>query len=154
MVQNSALPRSTAEIVLDARSNGRFSGSEPEPRPGLPSGHIPNSFSLPFNSFLDSISTDGPDGRKTYSRVKSPDAVQAVLDERLGTDVAGKVLSQTSQVVSTCGSGMTAATVWLGLNLAGKTNVAIYDESWTGYAMRKESKIAIGANPEEIQENS
>ena len=98
--------------VLDARAQGRFEGAEPEPRPGLRSGHIPGSLNLPF---LQLIETDV----KTW---KTPDAVR----ERFvaaGVDLA-------KPLTTTCGSGVSACALALGAYLIGKSDVAIYDGSW------------------------
>ncbi len=98
--------------VLDARSKGRFDGTEPEPRAGLRSGHIPGSHNLPSANLLDPVT-------KTW---KDP----AVL--RASFAAAGIDLAQ--PLTTTCGSGVTACALALGAYLAGKTDAAIYDGSW------------------------
>ncbi|KAI3621851.1 thiosulfate sulfurtransferase [Moniliophthora roreri] len=125
------------ELVLDARSRGRYLGSEPEPRPGLSSGHIPNSFSLPFTLFLQSHET--PDS--SFTTFKPAPEVLKALEESIGPKNAQSVVNGEKGVITSCGSGMTAGILWLGLKLLGSRKVSLYDESWTGYAMRPESKI-------------
>lgn len=140
IVENSSLDPQTnpdAEIVLDARAHGRYLGTVPEPRPGLSSGHIPNSFSLPFNLFLQKQGT--PDGE--YTTFLPEQELRAALDNVAGVQYAEKIISGERPVVTSCGSGMTAGVLWLGLSLLGAKNIGLYDESWTGYAMRPSSKI-------------
>ncbi|KAF5382932.1 hypothetical protein D9757_006314 [Collybiopsis confluens] len=141
MVANSDLDPSSsseAELVLDARPAGRFTGSDPEPRPGLSSGHMPNSFSLPFNSFLKSVQS--PQGT-SYTIFRDRDEIRRELDRTLGPQQAERVIKGEATAVTTCGSGMTAGVLWLGLKLLNAPKVGLYDESWTGYAMRETSKI-------------
>lgn len=132
IVENSSLDPQTnpdAEIVLDARAHGRYLGTVPEPRPGLSSGHIPNSFSLPFNLFLQKQGT--PDGE--YTTFLPEQELRAALDNVAGVQYAEKIISGERPVVTSCGSGMTAGVLWLGLSLLGAKNI--------GYAMRPSSKI-------------
>ncbi|KAF9643839.1 thiosulfate sulfurtransferase [Thelephora ganbajun] len=142
IVSNSSKFDSTSELVLDARAHGRFLGTDPEPRPGLPSGHVPNSFSLPFNLFL-AQNTNIVSG-ETYTRFKTRDEILEELKKAVGDGETRAMLEGKRQVVTSCGSGMTAGVLWLGLDLLGVKGVALYDESWTGYAMRPQNKIAKG----------
>ncbi|TFY76307.1 hypothetical protein EWM64_g7705 [Hericium alpestre] len=148
VVSNSAFDLSTqptAELVLDARPHGRFTGQDPEPRPGLESGHVPHSFSLPFNTFLKTNAVPG--STATYTTLLSPDELRQVLVRTVGEEHARQIVEGKRPVITTCGSGMTAAVLWLGLNLiSDSTQVALYDESWTGYASRAESRIDKGEN--------
>ncbi|KAJ7932638.1 Rhodanese-like domain-containing protein [Mycena leptocephala] len=141
IVSNSALiPFQTpdAELVLDARSRGRYLGTDPEPRPGLSSGHIPNSLSLPFNLFLqNNIAKDG----SSYTTFLSEQQLRTAVVDALGPEKANSVFNGDVSVIASCGSGMTAAVLWLGLQLLGVKQVSIYDESWTGYSLRPSSKI-------------
>ncbi|KAJ7630706.1 Rhodanese-like domain-containing protein [Roridomyces roridus] len=142
MVSNSTLvPLQTpgAELVLDARSRGRYLGMDPEPRPGLSSGHIPNSFSLPFNLFLQN--TTAANG-VTYTTMLPKEQIRAAVIEAVGIERANSVFAAQMPVIASCGSGMTAAVLWLGLQLLEVKRTSIYDESWTGYSMRPSSKIA------------
>lgn len=116
---------SRAEQVLDARARDRFTGAAPEPRPGLPSGHMPGSLNVPFTELLN------PD--KT---MKSPDALRAVFA------VAG--FDSAKPAVCSCGSGLTATVVSLGLAAAGFEPGAIYDGSWTEWASQPDASIASG----------
>ncbi|PPQ90459.1 hypothetical protein CVT25_014977 [Psilocybe cyanescens] len=127
-----------SEIVLDARPKGRFMGSDPEPRPGLSSGHIPHSFSLTFNLFLEKHKTQ--DG-KDYSTFLPPSEIRKALENAVGPVETEKIIQGERSVVASCGSGMTAGVLWLGLQLLGVKQVGLYDESWTGYAMRPSSQI-------------
>jgi len=142
IVSNSSKFDSASELVLDARSRGRYLGTDPEPRPGLSSGHIPNSFSLPFNLFLTQ-NTNIVSG-ETYTTFKRPGQVLEELKKAVGKEETQAILEGKRKVVASCGSGMTAGVLWLGLNLLGAKGVALYDESWTGYAMRPQSEIAKG----------
>ena len=104
------------EQVLDARSAGRFAATDPEPRAGLRGGHIPGSLSLPFTELLDAET-------KT---LLPPDRLRAAF-EGAGVDLD-------KPVVTTCGSGVTAAVLSLGLHLLGHREVALYDGSWSEWA--------------------
>ncbi|KAF5337093.1 hypothetical protein D9611_003249 [Ephemerocybe angulata] len=130
------------ELVLDARSSGRYTGQDPEPRPGLSSGHIPNSKSLPFNLFLQkNVTKEGGE----YTTVLPPAEIRRVLEETIGAEELEDVINGQRSVVASCGSGMTAGVIWLGLQLLGAKKAALYDESWTGYAMRETSPIVKSA---------
>jgi len=131
-----------SELVLDARPRGRWVGSDPEPRPGLPSGHIPYSFSLPFSTFLQQNKVPGSDA--TYSTFLPPQILQEKLVSAVGSDNVEKILKGERSVVTSCGSGMTAGILWLGLKLLGASKIGLYDESWTGYASRESSIIDTG----------
>lgn len=109
-----------AEAVLDARPAGRFAGTAPEPRPGLPSGHIPGSTNLPHTDLLN------PDGT-----MKGTDALREVF-ARAGVDGS-------RPVVTSCGTGVTATILTLGLRRAGLPQGAVYDGSWTEWAGRPDT---------------
>lgn len=104
---------SQRELVLDARSEGRFKGSEPEPRPGLKGGHIPHSRNLPFQALIDPAS----------GTMKPADQLRALFA------AAGVTAKQ--RVTASCGSGLTAAILAFGLYLSGRDDTAIYDGSWS-----------------------
>jgi len=110
------------EQVIDARSTGRFTGTEPEPRPGLRGGHIPQSLSLPY---LDLIAADG---------TLLPPAELRQRFAALGID-------QRRPIVTTCGSGVTACTVALALHQLGAPDVAVYDGSWSEWGGRSDTPI-------------
>jgi len=110
--------------VLDARSRGRFSGEEPEARPGLRGGHVPGSVSLPFTALLE----DG--------RLKSDAELRAVL--------AAHDVPLDGPVITTCGSGVTAAVISLALECLGARDVALYDGSWSEWGGRAELPVERG----------
>ncbi|TIA91399.1 hypothetical protein E3P99_01114 [Wallemia hederae] len=115
-------------VILDARPQPRFSGAAPEPRPGLSSGHMPGALSLAFPQLLQ----DG--------QLKNAQELKQVFENTIGKEELEKVLQGKRNVVTSCGSGMTAAIVALALEVIGGHS-AIYDESWTGYAQRTNSPI-------------
>ena len=114
------------EQLVDARPAGRFTGDTPEPRAGLRGGHMPGAFSVPASGIL------APDGT-----VKSADQLKALFEEA-GVDL-GK------PIVTTCGSGITAAMLSLALARAGKDRVPVYDGSWTEWGGREDTDIVTGA---------
>jgi thiosulfate/3-mercaptopyruvate sulfurtransferase len=107
-------------VVLDARAAGRFHGTAPEPRPGMPNGHMPGSTSLPYTELL------GPEGM-----ILPPDQLRARF-ARAGVDGS-------KPVVTSCGTGVTAAILTLGLVRAGLPQGAVYDGSWTEWASRPDT---------------
>jgi thiosulfate/3-mercaptopyruvate sulfurtransferase len=114
------------EQVLDARSRGRFEGRDPEPRESLRSGHIPGSLNLPFTDLLD---------RQTQTLLP-PEALAARF-AAAGIDMA-------RPVVTTCGSGVTAAVLALGLHIVGHKDVAVYDGSWAEWGLPGDTPVATG----------
>lgn len=114
--------KSGREQVLDARSAGRFSGNDPEPREGLRGGHIPGSFNTPY-----------PDLFREDGTFLPPDALKDVL--------TASGLDMRKPVITTCGSGVTACVLALGLHLAGHRQVAVYDGSWTEWGGRKDTPV-------------
>lgn len=111
--------------IVDARSPGRFRGDEPEPRPGLRQGHIPGSRNVPIAQVLN------PDGT-----MKSPDALRAAFAEA-GVDLA-------RPVITSCGSGVTAAVLSLALERLGHRNHALYDGSWAEWGMFNDLRVEKG----------
>jgi thiosulfate/3-mercaptopyruvate sulfurtransferase len=111
--------------ILDARAPGRFRGDEPEPREGLRAGHIPNSRNVPYSTLLNDDGT-----------MKSPDALRAIFDAA-GADL-------TKPVITSCGSGVTAAVINLALERIGKTDHALYDGSWTEWGAFPTVSVATG----------
>jgi len=128
--------KGNAELVLDARAAPRYHGTAPEPRPGLPSGHIPHSISLPFDTLLKTHNH----GRDTFTTLRQPEELRRIFVDKLGWDTALQPIAR-RRIVNTCGSGMTAAIIWLALQRLG-IDSALYDESWMGYAARSESIIS------------
>jgi thiosulfate/3-mercaptopyruvate sulfurtransferase len=107
--------------ILDARSAGRFTGAAPEPRHGISSGHMPGATSIPFTELVE----DG--------RLKSVEQLHKVFEAR-GVDLK-------RPITTTCGSGVTAAVIALGLEIAGADRVSLYDGSWAEYAQQPKAVI-------------
>jgi len=116
---------SRREQVADARSEGRFVGTEPEPRAGLRSGHIPGSVCLPYDRLF----------RRDDGTLLPSAALREVFDK------AG--LDPGRPVVTTCGSGVSAAVLALGFHVQGRTDVPVYDGSWTEWGGRPDTPIEI-----------
>ena len=112
--------------MLDARSAGRFAGTDPEPREGLRSGHIPGSLSLPFTDLLE-----------RGTRIMLPPEEMRGRFEAAGIDM-------TKPVVTTCGSGITAAVLALGLFRSDHKDVALYDGSWAEWGLPGDTPVATG----------
>jgi thiosulfate/3-mercaptopyruvate sulfurtransferase len=110
------------EQVLDARSRGRFTGAEPEPRAGLRGGHIPKSLNLPYDAMYR------PDGTLL------PREELRRRFESTGLDLA-------RPVVTTCGSGVTASVLALGLHVIGTKAVAVYDGSWSEWGGHPDTPV-------------
>jgi len=115
---------SKAEQVVDARGAARFSGAEDDPRPHVGAGHIPGSFNLPFGQMFNADGT-----------WKQGDALKAAF-ESAGVDLA-------EPFVATCGSGLTAANIVFGAHLLGKSDIALYDGSWSDWGADPETPKAI-----------
>lgn len=110
--------------IADARSPGRFSGSEPEPRAGMRSGHMPGAFNIPVMS----LSENG--------YLKNADALRSVFD------TAGMDLDK--PVVTSCGSGVTAAAIILALESLGHQDNRLYDGSWSEWGSREDTPVETG----------
>jgi thiosulfate/3-mercaptopyruvate sulfurtransferase len=107
--------------ILDARSAGRFTGASPEPRPGISPGHMPGAANIPFTELVE----DG--------RLKPVEQLRQIFTAR-GVDMK-------QPITTTCGSGVTAAVIALGLEIAGARRVSLYDGSWAEYAQHPEAVI-------------
>ncbi len=113
------------ELVLDARAAGRFTGAVPEPRAGMRSGHIPGSASVPYTDLLNADGTFRPAG-----------------EVRARFEAAG--VDGSRPLVTSCGSGVTACILTLGLRVAGFPEGAVYDGSWTEWGGRSDTPIKVG----------
>ncbi len=117
---------SKAAEVVDARGHARFTGEETETRVGLASGHIPGSKNLPYGQLFNS---DG-----TWKK----GAALAKAFAEAGVDM-------NRPMITTCGSGITAAAVFFGARLLGKEDVALYDGSWAEWGIDPDTPKASGA---------
>lgn len=111
-------------IILDARPAGRFHGTDPEPRPGLSSGHVPGSLSVPFSDVIDP---------KNFNKFKSKEELLKVFGERGVTP--DSVRKEGKKIITMCGTGVTACSLERALRIAeipvDETPVKVYDGSWT-----------------------
>lgn len=109
--------------ILDARPAGRFEGRDPEPRAGLRPGHMPGALNLPVSKLI-------ADGKlKPF--------------EELAATIAGLGLHEDGAVVTTCGSGVTAAILYLALYATGHDNIRLYDGSWAEWGGRLDTDIVV-----------
>jgi thiosulfate/3-mercaptopyruvate sulfurtransferase len=113
------------EQLADARSAGRFAGTEPEPRRGVRSGHIPGARSLPFSTLVN------PDGT-----MKLPAQIEAAFRQA--------AIDPAKPVIAYCGSGVTATVLALGLAVAGRDENAVYDGSWAEWGSDQNLPIDTG----------
>ncbi|MEM6906572.1 MAG: 3-mercaptopyruvate sulfurtransferase [Pseudomonadota bacterium] len=114
-----------SELIVDARSPGRFRGDEPEPRAGLRAGHIPGAKNVHYRSLLNDDQT-----------MKSPEETREIFE------AAGVDLSQ--PIVTSCGSGVTAAILTLALTRMGHTRNALYDGSWVEWGAYPDLAVETG----------
>jgi thiosulfate/3-mercaptopyruvate sulfurtransferase len=111
--------------IVDARSAERFAGSVPEPRPGLRSGHMPRSFNVPFDQVLEN------------GRLASRQRIEAAFTS------AGVDLDK--PIITSCGSGVTAAILSLALESVGRTPKGLYDGSWSEWGSRPDLPVERGS---------
>lgn len=110
--------------ILDARGAGRFSGSEPEPREGMRSGHMPGAKNVP----VFSLSHGG--------KLKNIKDLQELFES--------KSVNLNTPIVTTCGSGVTAAVISLALQSLGAEDVQLYDGSWSEWGSKSTTKVVTG----------
>jgi thiosulfate/3-mercaptopyruvate sulfurtransferase len=120
MVKRAAMEG--APQIVDARSAARFRGEAPEPRPGVRSGHIPRSFNLPWREIAEN------------GEMRSPQEIAAAF-AKAGVDLD-------KPIITTCGSGVTAAILLLALESTGKKDVVLYDGSWAEWGSRNDLPVA------------
>jgi thiosulfate/3-mercaptopyruvate sulfurtransferase len=125
VTQVAAAAKLNDHEILDARSPGRFAGAEPEPRPGMRAGHIPGSKNVHYATLLNADGT-----------MKDPNALRDVFA------AAGADLSK--PVITTCGSGVTAAIISLALERVGHKDHSLYDGSWSEWGMYRDLRVATG----------
>jgi thiosulfate/3-mercaptopyruvate sulfurtransferase len=125
VTQVSAASKLGDHEIIDARSPGRFRGEEPEPRAGLRPGHIPGSKNVCFKDLLNADQT-----------MKNPVEIRQIF-EAAGVDF-------NKPAITTCGSGVTAAVLSLGLERIGKTDHSLYDGSWSEWGMFPTLPVATG----------
>lgn len=117
---------SGAVQVVDARPANRFRGEAPEPRPGVRSGRMPGSKNVPVTSVVEN------------GRLASPEKIKAAFAEG-GVD-------PDKPIITSCGSGVTAATLWLALDAIGNPPQALYDGSWTEWGSLPDKPLKTGAD--------
>ena len=109
--------------IIDARSGARFSGTAAEPRAGMRSGHIPNSLNLPFAELLDN---------------------HCFKNSQILADIFANLLpNKNTEVVFTCGSGITACIIMLAASIVGYQRTVLYDGSWSDWGSNANLPIAV-----------
>jgi thiosulfate/3-mercaptopyruvate sulfurtransferase len=113
------------EQVVDARSAGRFTGTEAEPRAGVRGGHMPGAHNVHYASLVNGDGT-----------LKTPAALRAIFD-KAGVNID-------APIAASCGTGITACAVLLGLDIVGARQTALYDGSWTEWGSQPDTPVETG----------
>ncbi|CAK0770275.1 Sulfurtransferase [Azospirillaceae bacterium] len=124
--QVTANIKNRREQVVDARSVTRFEGAEDEPWIGRRRGHIPGSLNLPYNDFLH------------------PESKLFLDQDALVARIEAAGIDRNRPVICSCGSGVTACVLALGLYLTGKSDVAVYDGSWAEWGLNENLPAEVG----------
>lgn len=110
--------------LLDARGEGRFTGNDAEPRAGMRSGHMPSAKNTPVFSFSEN------------GKLKPLNELKEIFES--------KSVDLNKKIITTCGSGVTAAVITLALNSIGKSDVQLYDGSWSEWGAREDTPVETG----------
>lgn len=124
-------------ITFDARSTDRFTGSAPEPRPGLSSGHIPGALSLPFSKVLTK-----------EGLYKSKEELLKLFKDEFNIDLTDPTLGGKEAIIVMCGTGVTAVILRLAIQsvIGADVPIRVYDGSWTEWAQRAPSSFISKTN--------
>jgi thiosulfate/3-mercaptopyruvate sulfurtransferase len=110
--------------VVDSRAVDRFRGEAPEPREGVRSGHMPGSLNVPYSDLVEG------------DALAPPEKIQTAIT-KAGVDTS-------KPIITSCGSGVSAALLWLALDSIGKEPTALYDGSWSDWGSREDAPVATG----------